>query len=75
MSWCNCICLLLLSFCLIGTDCISLDDLLPFGEGNGDLSLPMGSSVSVTIDIPDWFVYYKQRYKTLHVRNTMQQFD
>lgn len=70
MIWSNSIWLLLFSFCLSGTSSIALDDLLPYGAGNGDLSLPMGSDTSVTVTLPNWFVYYKQRYKTIHVRST-----
>ena len=50
-----------------GLLCVPLNELLPFGVDNGDMSLPMGSTAHVTVQLPVSFVFYRQQYEQMHV--------
>ena len=52
---------------LSGCQAVPLNYFLPFGADNGDMKLPSGWTVHATVELPVWFVYYKQQYKQLHV--------
>ena len=48
-------------------DCIPLDELLPYGVDNGDMSLAMGSTTTASVQLPLSFVFYGQKYQQMHV--------